>query len=124
MIRTIETSYGPVDAKALENLQNSFDTTRLFNAVDSIDRIRSRMDEVRQDLLDLHSMAHEVINEDYGSNRPVREETIWELADNLSGELLEFIDELEKARSTLDPLDTLMPTEEWDQGQDDIENKI
>jgi hypothetical protein len=48
MNQTIDTSYGPVDAKALEKLQNNFDTTRLLNAVDAVDQIRYRIDEVRQ----------------------------------------------------------------------------
>ena len=76
--KTVETSYGAVDEKTLERLQNRFDTRRLLDAVDAIDLIRERADGLRQDLLDLHSMAAEVINED-GSRRVAREEPIWEL---------------------------------------------
>jgi hypothetical protein len=36
----VETSYGAVDDKTLESLQNRFDTRRLLDAVDAIDLIR------------------------------------------------------------------------------------
>jgi hypothetical protein len=54
---TVETSYGAVDEKTLEALQNCFDTRRLLDPVDDIDLIRYRISGLRQDLLDLHSMA-------------------------------------------------------------------
>ena len=78
-----------VREKALEALQNSFDTQRLLAAVDAVDQIRARIDGLRDDLLDLHRMAAEVINEDYDS-RPAREEPIWELAEMLASEMLEW----------------------------------
>ena len=47
---TVETVFGAVDEKALEALQNSFDTRRLLNAVEAVDQIRSRIDGLRNDL--------------------------------------------------------------------------
>jgi hypothetical protein len=94
--KTVETAFGAVDEKALGVLQNSFDTRRLLDAVEAIDQIRSRIDGLRDDLLDLHRMAAEVINEDY-ETRPAREEPIWELAEMLASEMLEFADGLREA---------------------------
>jgi hypothetical protein len=47
-----------VDGQALEKLQDSFDTTELLRAVDAIDQVRYRDDDLRQDMLNLHGMAH------------------------------------------------------------------
>jgi hypothetical protein len=74
--KTVETAFGAVDEKALEALQNSFETRRLLDAVNASDEIRCRIDGLRDDLLDLHRMAAEVINEDYGGDSPAREEPI------------------------------------------------
>ena len=83
--KTVETPYGAVDEKTLEKLQHRFDTRRLLDAVDAIDLIRYRIEGLRQDLLDLHGMAAEVINED-GLSRAAREEPIWELAEMISSD--------------------------------------
>ena len=41
------------------------------HAVEAVDQLRSRIDGLRDGMLDLHRMATEVINEDYG-DRPTR----------------------------------------------------
>ena len=109
--KTVETAFGTVDEKALEALQNSFDTRRLLAAVDAVDQIRARIDGLRDDLLDLHRMAAEVINEDYGS-RPAREEPIWELAEMLASEMLELADGLREAYHTVEEMESLAPGED------------
>jgi len=109
MKKTVETPYGQVDAKALERLRNRFDTRRLLDAADRIDRIRSRISEadgLRQDLLDLHLMAHRIVNGDVNS-RTSRSEAIWELAGELAGEVIEFGDALEAIQETLTELEEL-----------------
>jgi hypothetical protein len=125
MGKTVQTSYGAVDAKALSRMQNRFDTRRLFDAIDAIDRIRYRIcaaDGLRQDLLDLHSMAHEVINEDCGSSSS-RKEPIWELAEMLSGEVLEFSDDLRSVFDTVEELEKLRPSEGDEDGEGDNEEE-
>jgi hypothetical protein len=107
--KIVETVYGPVDRKALENLQTSFDTKTVFEAVDAIDDIRGRLDDLRKEILDLHSMAAAVINENHACNHPSREEWIWELAGMVVADLEEFEDELGAARQSLQPLETLVP---------------
>jgi hypothetical protein len=116
--KTLQTRYGPVDAAILEHLRNSFDTHRILDAVDAIDRIRDRIceaDRFRQELLALHGMAHELIN---GGENPLgssSQEAIWEVAENLSSELLEFTAGLEAAYDNLEEIGKLMPTEDWEE---------
>jgi hypothetical protein len=96
MGKIVKTSFGAVDGQALEKLQDSFDTTELLRAVDAIDQVRYRDDDLRQDMLDLHGMAHNLINQDYSSGTP-RDESIGELAERLTGDILECIAHLEQA---------------------------
>lgn len=73
------------DRKKLEKLRDSFDTTDILAAVDVIDGIRARVcepDQMRKELLLLHSMAHTLIN---GAQLADSSELdIWELADELN----------------------------------------
>ncbi len=115
--KTVETAFGAVDEKALEALQNSYDTRRLLDAVETVDQIRYRIDGLRDDLLDLHRMAAEVINEDYGDS-PAREEPIWELADTLASEMLEFANGLREAYHAVEELESLAPGEDWEDEAD------
>jgi hypothetical protein len=50
MDKIVKTSFGAVDGQALEKLQDSFDTTELLRAVDAIDQVRYRDDDLRQDM--------------------------------------------------------------------------
>jgi hypothetical protein len=59
MEKVIQTPYGEVGAGRLEELQSSFDTRRLLQAVEVIDRFCGQWkSELRDDLLAIHSMAH------------------------------------------------------------------
>ncbi|WP_279635311.1 Tn3 family transposase post-transcriptional regulator TnpC [Cupriavidus lacunae] len=58
-------AYGPVDTEVLRHLQDSFDTREILRIVDLVDTIRARLCEpegIRDDLLQLHGMAHTVLN--------------------------------------------------------------
>ena len=116
--KTVETAHGTVDAKTLERLQNRFDTRRLLDAVDAIDLICHRIDGLRQDLLDLHSMAAEVINEG-GLNWVAREEPIRELAEMISSDVNEFTERLEQVYQTAEELEKLAPRDDWAEDDDD-----
>ncbi|WP_429443158.1 hypothetical protein [Paraburkholderia youngii] len=51
------TPYGEVDAAALDGLQSRYDTTRVLDAVDTLDELRTGLDDpegLRDDLLRLH----------------------------------------------------------------------
>ena len=107
----------------MERLQNRFDTRRLLDAVDTIDLIRYRIDGLRQDLLDLHSMAADVINEEDGSSRVVREEPIWELAEMISSDVSDFTDRLEQVYQTAEEIEKLAPRDDWDEEDDEEEEE-
>ena len=59
----VQTPYGEVRAGGLEELRSSFDTRRLLQTVEVIDRFCGQWKrELRDDLLAIHSMAHTVVN--------------------------------------------------------------
>jgi hypothetical protein len=96
MGKIVKTSFGAVDGQALEKLQDSFDTMGLLRAVDAIDQVRYRDDDLREDMLTLHGMAHNLINQDYSSGTR-KDESIGELAGRLTGDIRECIAHLEQA---------------------------
>ena len=62
---TADTVYGVVDRTALQALQSSYDTRQVLLIIDELDGLRPTLcdpDELRDDLLRLHAMAHTVIN--------------------------------------------------------------
>jgi hypothetical protein len=116
--KTLKTRYGPIDAEVLERLQNNFDTQRILDAVDAIDRIRYRIcdaEAMRQELLQLHGMAHELINEGENFAGSSSKEAIWEIAENIASEMLDFTADLEAAYKTLDEIGELAPDEDWEE---------
>ena len=63
MEEVVQTPYGEVRARGLEELRSSFDTRRLLQTVEVIDRFCGQWKrELRDDLLAIHSMAHTVVN--------------------------------------------------------------
>jgi hypothetical protein len=59
--RSIDIAVGRVDATALHDLQENFDSQELFELVDAFDEWRGRIGDpggLRADLLRLHTMAH------------------------------------------------------------------
>jgi hypothetical protein len=91
----------------LEKLQDTFDTTGLLRAVDAIDQVRYRDDDLRRDMLTLHAMAHNLINQNYSSGMP-KDQSIGELAHCLTGDILECIAHLQQAYEAVKPLETLL----------------
>ena len=104
------TPNGKVRTDALEQLEGSFDTQQLLNAVDHLDRLRELVTTpgFRDDLLRLHGMAHTIIN---GAARraPAGGEAIWELAGSLSMELEEIVEDLTETVDLLNRLAELAP---------------
>ena len=111
------TKFGDVDADVLERLRESFDTGTLLEAVARIDRVRADIERVREGLLQLHRMAHDLID---GSNTCgwIGEDDvpIWELADGLSATMLEWPDDIDSIGTALDRLAELSP----DPDDDDV----
>ncbi|KUY56313.1 MULTISPECIES: Tn3 family transposase post-transcriptional regulator TnpC [unclassified Burkholderia] len=112
---TTTTFFGGVDTAALARLESSYDTTRLLATVDIVDRIRTQLydpEGLRDDLLEIHSMTHSVLNG--ASIAPSRRrgalpERVLEALDLID----EFVDELTRVRTILEPLDALQPDEDF-----------
>ncbi len=102
---------GGVDARGLQQLRTTFDTTHLLRAVDDLDTVRAILadpDELRADLLRLHGMAHTLINGGAVSATSV-DETLAELAADIETELERMSALLLTIRQRLRPLLTLTP---------------
>lgn len=112
---TTTTFFGDVDTAALARLESSYDTTRLLAAVDIVDRIRTQLydpEGLRDDLLEIHRIAHAVLNgtlpmqSRHGSTFPEQVRDALDLID-------EFVAELTQVRTTLEPLEGLFPDDEF-----------
>lgn len=108
---SVDTAVGRVDAAALEELQENFDTHELLELVDALDEWRDRIGDpagLRADVLQLHAMAHTLVNgAPLTSN--VENLAIWELADALESELMEIEAGAKRAMKLLRPLTKLAP---------------
>jgi len=106
---TTTTYFGDVDTAALE--RPSYDTTRLLAAVDIVDRIRTQLHDpegLRDDLLEIHSMAHSVLNG--APSVPARGEgTLPERVLDALDQIDEFVMGLTRVRTILEPLEALHP---------------
>lgn len=110
----VETPYGTVDAKALEALQDSYDTSAMLRMVDQLDAIRTRLDGidgVRDELLRLHAMTHTVLNGARLVAQP-DETDIWEAADELISEFHDWSTTFARFAEQLNPLIDLTPQKE------------
>lgn len=108
---TIETAYGRVDRTALREAQDTYDTAALLRMVDELDALLAsarQEDGLRDMLLRLHGMAHTVIN-GAGMSVPTDEESLPELAFDISTEVLRMVTLLQEWRRRLEPLEQLTP---------------
>ncbi|KVU54164.1 transposase [Burkholderia ubonensis] len=112
---TTTTYFGDVDTAALTRLESSYDTTRLLAAVDIVDRIRIQLHDpegLRDDLLAIHTMAHAVLNR--APSVPSRREgTFPEQVLDALDLIDEFVSELARVRTILEPLEALYPDDEF-----------
>jgi hypothetical protein len=109
--KTLKTRYGLVDAKNLRQLRQGFDTTQILQAVDGLDQVRQNLCEtgqLRADLLHLHGMAHDLIN-DAGSPSSYPAIAIWELAEDVAEELEEYVTALREGAKAAVRLTRLAP---------------
>ncbi|MHB9842074.1 Tn3 family transposase post-transcriptional regulator TnpC [Paraburkholderia terrae] len=109
------TRFGDVDTAALERLESSYDTTRLLAAVDIVDRLRAHLHDpegLRQDLLEIHSMAHAVLN-GAPSVPSQRDGTLPEQVLDTLDLIDEFVMELTRVRTVLEPLEALQPDDRF-----------
>lgn len=102
---TVSSPYGLMDRAALQEAQQSFDTNVLLRMVDELDRFTigaREQDGLRDQLLQLHRLAHTVIN---GAGLAgASTETLPELSADILMEVRETVTTL---RSWLEPLEVL-----------------
>jgi hypothetical protein len=105
----IRTAYGEVRAEGLEELQSSFDTRGLLKAAEELDCFCAQWKrELRDSLLEVHGMAHTVINGAPLSRAPGKE-SLPEAAYSLGEELREWREPLDAAIALLDQIAGLAP---------------
>ncbi|MFC0403000.1 Tn3 family transposase post-transcriptional regulator TnpC [Paraburkholderia rhizosphaerae] len=103
------TPYGDVDTAGLDALQSSYDTTRMLDAVGTLDEVRASLydpEHLRNDLLHLHSMAHTIVNG--ASLMAMSDDTpfVDQLTDVLD-RIDHYVAELISIREVLQPLEAL-----------------
>jgi hypothetical protein len=110
---SLTTPYGRVDRTQLEHLQTTFETSRLLAAIDVIDHLRARIcdpEGLRNDLLTLHQMAMEVLNEDTTAVAARSAQgTIWEHATDGEFEVSDFAEQLCEIADLVEELAALAP---------------
>jgi hypothetical protein len=105
------TPYGEVDAAALEALESGYDTTRMLDAVGTLDEVRTSLydpEGLRDDLLRLHGMAHALVN---GASLTVtaQDEPFVDQVSDVIDQIDQYVAELLAIRDVLQPLETLRP---------------
>ena len=105
------TPYGEVDAAALEALESGYDTTRMLDAVGTLDEVRTSLydpEGLRDDLLRLHSIAHTLVN---GAALTVsaQDEPFVDQVSDVIDQIDQYVAELLAIRDVLQPLEALRP---------------
>jgi hypothetical protein len=105
------TPYGEVDAAALEALASGYDTTRMLDAVGTLDEVRTSLydpEGLRDDLLRLHCVAHTLIN---GANLTVtaQDESFVDQVSDVIDQIDRYVADLLAIRDVLQPLEALRP---------------
>ncbi len=96
-----------------QNLYENFETTALLDAVNEIDKTRQHLGDgenwkppqIRTDLLRLHGLAMDVVNNGWMDNV----QKLFDMAGDLEMQVDDIIESLEKVRETLSKLNELYP---------------
>ena len=108
--KIIETKHGTLDAYVLAELQQSFATSDLLTAIETIEVAEGRQKWLRACLLRLHAMANHLI---HGAPQTViGEEPIWQLAEEIGDELDAYTANLSHITKLVDRLGQLRPNED------------
>ena len=99
--------------KELEALQDGFDTLSLIRAIDELDKMRGHLNdgdhhkppEIRNDLLKLHGLAMDVVNEGVAD----RAQALFHLAFEIEDQLSDLSEALENIQETIAKLTDLQP---------------
>jgi hypothetical protein len=104
-------------------LPENFDTYWLLDAVDQVDELRHHLNdgeghrppEIRNQLLALHALAMEVVNEGAES----KGQRLLDLATEIEDQVLDMMGALEKLHDTITKLITACPDSFSDEGDDE-----
>lgn len=105
--------------KELEALQDGFDTLSLVHAIDELDKMRGHLNdrahhnppEIRNDILQLHDLAMDVVNHGMKGRAPA----LFNLAIEIEDQLSDLSEALENIRGTIAKLTDLQPESlQWD----------
>lgn len=102
-----KTPVGYVDSDALDRLRSDFDTAQFFSALDRLDRVRAEVDELRENLMALHSMAAYIINDNTYMDTTSAAEDIHELAEIVDSGAFEMVEAAELIQQCTEALRTL-----------------
>ena len=97
----------------MQTLYENFETSSLLTAIDQLDKVRGELadgnngepPEIRTELLRLHQLAMEVVNN--GRTGQARE--LFELAGDLEMQVFEMVEALDDIQQTLNKLTDLYP---------------
>ncbi|WP_028623338.1 Tn3 family transposase post-transcriptional regulator TnpC [Pseudomonas sp. Ant30-3] len=106
------TPYGEVDAKALDSLHASYDTSQLLNLVDRLDACLAEIggiSRIRDDFLHLHAMAMTILESSPLAVATTDVDSIWEQAIALQGDICALCSCLQTGSKHLAPLAALAP---------------
>lgn len=109
--KTVATAYGRLNRLELEHLRDAYDTSLLLRAVYKVDELALTLlgdDGVKEMTLRLHSMLNTVLN-GAGLTVIAEDETLPELACDLTLELQEAISTLRGLVKLIEPLMKLSP---------------
>jgi len=115
-----------ISEKTRQKLLDKFETMDILEAVEALDQIRHIMadgdeikpPQVRDDLLNLHSILHKVVNEGHDMSE---DEDIWKLASEIEDTLYPLLENAEKIVNVLQKLMDLDPDN--DDADDDDEDE-
>ena len=108
--KTVETTYGTIDADMLAMLQQSFVTSELLSAVNTIETGEGRQKWLRSNLLRLYAMTSHLID---GAPKTVTgKEPIWQLAEEIADELDAYSTEISHITKLVDQLGRLRPNDD------------
>ena len=106
----IQTAYGPVDQDGLEDLRGEFDTTALLRAVDAVDRARGQLEELRENLLEMHGVTMHLVNGDSMASPDSAD--VHELTEMLESGAYDVIEAMEAIHAITDQLE--QTEREWE----------
>ena len=108
--KTVETAYGTIDADMLAVLQQSFATSELLSAANTIETGDGRQKWLRSNLLRLYAMANHLID---GAPKTVTgKEPIWQLAEEIADELDAYSAKISHITKLVDRLGRLRPNDD------------